>query len=139
MPSIIKPEQNEQSSDFIQNSNSLILEHLEDPTTLIDEYYDDDDPGFDLYEVSERDFTRVAKQLADKYNFPQRAVVPQKKGQEKQAPPEEKETKAGPQSQNNEEDSAILLKGLQSKKKDNVKSDKVIEEQKDTNQNPTQS
>lgn len=82
MPSIIKPEQNEQSSDFIQNSNSLILEHLEDPTTLIDEYYDDDDPGFDLYEVSERDFTRVAKQLADKYNFPQRAVVPQKKGQE---------------------------------------------------------
>jgi len=28
---------------------------------VIDEYTDDDDPGFHLYEVAEKDFPRVAK------------------------------------------------------------------------------
>ena len=61
---MIKPENNNQSSDFLQNSNSIILDHL-DQKQLVDEYIDQEDPGFDLYEVSEKDFTRVAKQLAE--------------------------------------------------------------------------
>lgn len=40
----------------------------------VDEYVDDEDPGFVLYEVSEREFSRVSKQLADKYGFPERAI-----------------------------------------------------------------
>ena len=52
---------------------------MEDPKDLVDEYIDDDDPGFDLYEVNEKDFARVSKQLADNYGFPDRAVTSAKK------------------------------------------------------------
>lgn len=34
---------------------------MEDNKNAIDEYNDDDDPGFDLYEVGEKDFIKVAK------------------------------------------------------------------------------
>jgi hypothetical protein len=38
------------------------LHELEDAkNNQVDEYLDDDDPGFDLYEVGEKDFVRVAK------------------------------------------------------------------------------
>ncbi|CAG9328891.1 unnamed protein product [Blepharisma stoltei] len=43
-----------------------------------DEYEDDDDPGYDLYECNEEDLAYVSKQLAEKYNFPQRASCPKK-------------------------------------------------------------
>lgn len=43
---------------------------MEEHKNLIDEYIDDDDPGFDLYEVGEKDFVKVAKQLAEKFGFP---------------------------------------------------------------------
>ncbi|OMJ86877.1 hypothetical protein SteCoe_11511 [Stentor coeruleus] len=39
-----------------------------------DEYENDDDPGFDTYECEGEDLLFVSKQLAEKYNFPQRAV-----------------------------------------------------------------
>ena len=39
----------------------------------VEEYEGNEDPGFDLYEVKEKDFERIAKQLADKYGFPVRA------------------------------------------------------------------
>ena len=64
LPSMIENQENSQSS-FLQNT-SLLLPTMEE--NVIDEYADDEDPGFDLYEVAEKDFPRVAKQLADKYN-----------------------------------------------------------------------
>lgn len=45
----------------------------------MDEYDDDDDPGFDLYEVPEREFQKIADQLAEKYDFPKRATSQSKK------------------------------------------------------------
>lgn len=43
---------------------------MEENKNLIDEYNDDEDPGFDLYEVGEKEFVKIAKQLADKFGFP---------------------------------------------------------------------
>ncbi|KRX06302.1 Protein kinase-like domain [Pseudocohnilembus persalinus] len=74
MPSIIKAEECDQSSDFLQNSQSIILGQLEEMKQCVDEYENDDDPGFDLYEVGEQDFLKVAKQLAIQSGFPERAV-----------------------------------------------------------------
>ncbi len=55
MPSFIKQQQNEVSG-FLQHSQSInILDELKEPN-FVDEYDDDDDPGFDLYEVPEREF-----------------------------------------------------------------------------------
>jgi len=73
MPSMIQG--NGDSSGF-QNSGSIVIPHLDDPfSNAVEEYTDDDDPGFDLYEVSERDFPAVSKKLAEKYGFPARAVA----------------------------------------------------------------
>lgn len=78
MPSFIKQKQND-VSDFLQNSQSInILEQLEEPN-YVDEYDGDEDLGFDLYEVPEREFQKIADQLAEKYNFPARATSQQKK------------------------------------------------------------
>jgi len=75
MPSMIHPQGTNNSSLFLNNSHSFV-QVLEDPFhNAVDEYTDDDDPGFDLYEVAERDFARVSKQLADRYNFPARACA----------------------------------------------------------------
>eukprot|EP00330_Aristerostoma_sp_ATCC50986_P007446 CAMPEP_0114601178 /NCGR_PEP_ID=MMETSP0125-20121206/23816_1 /TAXON_ID=485358 ORGANISM="Aristerostoma sp., Strain ATCC 50986" /NCGR_SAMPLE_ID=MMETSP0125 /ASSEMBLY_ACC=CAM_ASM_000245 /LENGTH=194 /DNA_ID=CAMNT_0001810185 /DNA_START=536 /DNA_END=1117 /DNA_ORIENTATION=- len=73
--SIIQSQPQKDESSFL--NNTFVISALEDQfQNAIDEYTDDDDPGFDLYEVAERDFVRVAKQLADKYQFPERAVAP---------------------------------------------------------------
>lgn len=77
MPSMIHHQGNNDSSLFLQNSQSFVISALEDQyANAVDEYTDDDDPGFDLYEVAERDFVAVAKQLADKYGFPGRSCAP---------------------------------------------------------------
>ena len=71
--SIIHPQG---THSFFNDSQSQILTALEDPFhNAVDEYTDDDDPGFDLYEVAERDFPRVSKQLAERYGFPGRACA----------------------------------------------------------------
>lgn len=82
MPSIIHGQANNDSSLFFQNSHSFVLAGLEDQqqiTPVADEFVDDDDPGFDLYEVEEKDFTKVCKKLAEKFNFPLRSCAPEKK------------------------------------------------------------
>lgn len=78
---MIHAQPNNDSSLFFQNSHSFVLAGLEDQhsTQIVDEYVDDDDPGFDLYEVEEKDFTKVCKKLAEKFNFPSRACQPEKK------------------------------------------------------------
>jgi hypothetical protein len=47
----------------------------------IDEYVDDDDPGFDMYVVNEENFVASCKELASLNNFPQRAIKPDTKDQ----------------------------------------------------------
>ncbi len=42
----------------------------------IDEYADDDDPGFDMYVVNEENFVPSCKELAQLNNFPSRAIKP---------------------------------------------------------------
>ncbi len=41
-----------------------------------DEYIDDNDEGFIVREATEEDFVRLCKELAKKYNFPDRAILP---------------------------------------------------------------
>jgi hypothetical protein len=47
----------------------------------IDEYVDDDDPGFDMYVVNEENFVASCKELAQLNNFPARAIKPDTKDQ----------------------------------------------------------
>ena len=84
---------------------------MEDPKDLVDEYIDDDDPGFDLYEVNEIDFARVSKQLADNYGFPDRAVTSAKK-KTKNDDNDINNRKSFNPPYSNEEDSAVLLREL---------------------------
>ena len=44
----------------------------------VDEFEDEDDPGFDLFECFEEDIDYVSKQLAQKYQFPERAIATKK-------------------------------------------------------------
>jgi len=61
-----------EESQFLNNDSSFLSLIGED--TAIDQYDDDDDPGFELYEVGEDDFDKVCIQLAKEFNFPERAV-----------------------------------------------------------------
>lgn len=45
----------------------------------VDEYADDDDPGFDIYVVNEENFVASCKELAEINNFPARAIHPDNK------------------------------------------------------------
>jgi hypothetical protein len=47
----------------------------------VDEYADDDDPGFEIYVVNEENFVPSCKELADVNNFPARAIKPDTKDQ----------------------------------------------------------
>ncbi len=41
----------------------------------LDEYEDDDDPGFDTFVVNEENFVASCKELASQYKFPARAIA----------------------------------------------------------------
>lgn len=47
----------------------------------VDDYQDDDDPGFEIYVVNEENFVESCKELADINNFPARAIKPDTKEQ----------------------------------------------------------
>ena len=68
------PEVPQEPSSIMQGSNAsfgaMLLEE-----DIIDEYEDDDDPGYEAFECLEEDLPAVSQQLAEKYNFPQRAVL----------------------------------------------------------------
>lgn len=63
----------------ILTESSTVLE-LMDINEDTDNYENDDDPGFDLYQVNEFEFPKISKHLAKEYNFPENAV---KAGQKK--------------------------------------------------------
>ena len=56
VPSMIIPKKEEESSPFLRESQSFVLPQFEERQNIKDEYDDDDDVGFDLYEVSEAEF-----------------------------------------------------------------------------------
>ena len=62
------------SSSFFQNSQSLIY-HEDNPHNQsdIDDYVDDDDPGFELYECARKCIDEISKNLSEQYGFPERA------------------------------------------------------------------
>lgn len=44
----------------------------------LDEFEEEDDPGYEAYECGEEDFSQVSKKLAGKYGFPERSMYPKK-------------------------------------------------------------
>ena len=68
------------SSSFFQNSHiGNINGDIKDISHLeIDEYVDDDDPGFDLYECDREYQSDTSKKLAEQYGYPERAVYKSK-------------------------------------------------------------
>jgi tRNA A-37 threonylcarbamoyl transferase component Bud32 len=63
------------TSSFFQNSHSIIMQHDDSHVNYgtVDEYVDDDDPGYDLYECEVEFFKETCKKLADQYDFTKRA------------------------------------------------------------------
>ncbi len=73
--------QNMDSSSFFQNTQSILHPNPEDSqilNSMIDEYVDDDDPGFDLYECEIEFFKDTCKKLSEQYDFPRRAIYKSK-------------------------------------------------------------
>ena len=68
-------------SDFLQQSQSVV-DYIENEDKE-DQYDNDNDAGYDLYEVGEDDFDKISKHLAAEYNFPARACKPSKKKKRK--------------------------------------------------------
>ena len=84
----------------------------------IDEYMDDDDPGFDTYVVNEENFVASCRELAAQNNFPARAINPDtedyaKKREELRRVLREKEKTAAKALK--KDDSAMMLQKLQKK------------------------
>lgn len=73
--------QNMDSSSFFHNTQSILHPNPEDSqilNSMVDEYVDDDDPGFDLYECEMEFFKDTCKKLSEQYDFPRRAIYKSK-------------------------------------------------------------
>jgi len=78
MPSMIAG--GEGNSGFIDgNSFTFPIEGNKEGVEIIDEYVDDEDPGFELYEIYEEYFESSCKELATRFGFPARAIKPETK------------------------------------------------------------
>ena len=84
---MMQNQDNIDSSSFFQNSQSMIIQQDDSNINLnigeIDEYVDDDDPGFDLYECYQEFFKETCKKLSEQYDFPKRAIAKKKKSNDK--------------------------------------------------------
>ena len=73
---------NEDSKDIFQNVNYKIgnsdKDMFNNKENNIEEYVDDDDPGFDLYECDVEYFRDTCKKLAEQSDFPHRGVYKSK-------------------------------------------------------------
>ena len=63
--------ENIENSFFLNNSN-LKEDQIQEPVE--DEYVDDEDPGFDLFECEMQYFKDTCKKLSEQYGFPRRAI-----------------------------------------------------------------
>jgi hypothetical protein len=119
------------SSSFFQNSQSLILQqdnidHNDSNVlghSMIDEYVDDDDPGFDLYETEIEHLKETCKNLSQQYDFPKRAVYKSKNKNNENLTKLEKEGQG--QVQNIEGGGIKSVKATESKK--NIKGEQLFE------------
>lgn len=68
-------------SEFLLQSESIV--ELIDDKDEEDQYENDDDQGFHLYEVGDEEFELISKHLAKEYQFPERAVKPGNKKKKK--------------------------------------------------------
>ena len=72
-------QENIDSSSFFQNSHSIIIQQDDSNINLnigdLEEYVDDDDPGFDLYECYQEYFKETCKKLSEQFDFPRRAIA----------------------------------------------------------------
>lgn len=84
-------------SSFFQNSKNKIVEGNEDSNdeilSISDEYVDDDDPGFDLYECEIEYFRDTCKKLSEQYGFPKRAIKRKIKAEKENNTKEEEKIK----------------------------------------------
>jgi len=71
MPSMIAGEGN---STFM-DASSFMLANDNPANETPDEYIDEDDPGFDLYEIYEDYFENSCKELATRFGFPARSIL----------------------------------------------------------------
>ena len=76
----------------------------------VDDYQDDDDPGFEIYVVNEENFVASCKELADINNFPARAIRPDTKEWQQQRDVYRK--KQQEMLQVKKDDSAMILQKL---------------------------
>lgn len=81
-PSAGESVQEGDDSEFIQQSSSII-EMIDAHEETEDKYENDEDLGYDLYEIGEEEVEKVAKHLAAEFRFPAAAVRPGKKGKRK--------------------------------------------------------
>ena len=133
MPSIIQAEPEDPNDSSVLPDSYSSLFPTTDPT--VDEYNDDDDPGFEIYEAHEMHFEESCKELAEKFGFPARSIKPQTKSERKREL-EEKE-KENLKNKNNKleedlDDSAIILKHMQEnkeKKDENASTPKAKDEE----------
>lgn len=95
MPSMIQPDTTQpidMSSSFfnglggLPNTSNSFVFAPEEVNLMnqegLDEYVDDDDPGFDMYVVNEENFVASCKELATLNNFPARAIRADSKDQQ---------------------------------------------------------
>jgi hypothetical protein len=62
---------------FVYSADEIHVQNKEG----VDEYVDDDDPGFDMYVVNEENFVASCKELASLNSFPARGIKPDTKEQ----------------------------------------------------------
>ena len=77
MPSMIQATDTQGENSFFQNSQSFLFPNDEIQVMNregVDDYADDDDPGFEIYVVNEENFVASCKELAEINNFPARAI-----------------------------------------------------------------
>lgn len=77
VPSLIIPAGND--SSFINKSESFVFGMEGNAAGAVEEYIDDDDPGFIVIEVQEEVFEKTCKEVAEKYGFPARSIKPEQK------------------------------------------------------------
>ena len=84
-------DKNNDDSQFLQQSTSFFT-LIEDNKELAPEdvYENDEDPGFELFEVEEHDFSKVCRHLANEYGYPDKVVKRDNKNSSKNRDNEKK-------------------------------------------------
>jgi len=85
-------------SSFFQNSQSFVFP-IEEQNPNVDEYIDDDDAGFEAFEIREERFEESCKELAVKYNFPARSIKKETKNNQILSPKNKEENIGDPKDQ----------------------------------------